>query len=82
MNKCDECLRIKRVEKKNKKLRYYMRISAISILSMLISIILHNADILNEEINNAIASIGSTVVVMDTFYYFVDQLKYSLKINQ
>lgn len=79
MNKCDDCFRIRRIERNNKRLSTYMTISLIALLSIFISVSLYKANVLNEEVNKAVISIGSTVVVMDTIYYFVDKLKLSLK---
>lgn len=79
MNEYDDHLRIRRIERNNKRLNSYMTISLIALLSIFASISLYNVNVLNEEVNNAVISIGSTVVVMDTIYYFVDKLKLSLK---
>ncbi len=79
MNEYDDHLRIRRIERNNKRLNSYMTISLIALLSIFASISLYNVNVLNEEVNKAVISIGSTVVVMDTIYYFVDKLKLSLK---
>lgn len=72
-------MKVKKVIKNENKTDQYMITSGIAILSMILSAILNDNNLIKESIRQGIISVGSTIVVMDNVYYFIDKLKYSLK---
>ena len=68
-------LHIKKLYKNNKKINPYIISSAIFTLLILISLSLYKCDVISKESNEAIVSISSTIIFMDSLYYFKDKLK-------
>jgi ABC-type phosphate transport system permease subunit len=74
-NNVEEKYYLRRIEKENKKLNTYMCISGISILPIIISIVLYDTNLISKEIRDISFALGSTTLIADNVYYFLDKIK-------